>query len=374
MKTRFNQRLIELEQQSNLRRLPEVVPKGMINLSSNDYLGIGSDQNLKAEFLSSHDLLELDFSAVSSRLLTGNSDQYRKLENTIQQAYQREACLVFNSGYHANIGILPALAGKHDLILADKMVHASIIDGMKLCPAEVRRFSHLNYNHLESLLIKYRSEYEQVFIVTEGVFSMDGDLANLHELVRLKKQFDTFLYVDEAHALGVFGEKGLGLAEQSGLIDEVDFLVGTFGKAIASIGAFVVCDGVFKNYLVNTSRSLIFTTALPPVNLAWTNFIFQKLPDMNERRAQLSLLSKEVSYALGVEANSHIVPLILGENEWAVRYAMTLRELGYYVLPIRQPTVPVGTARLRFSLYAGLEFECLDKLINTLMRYEEKVG
>lgn len=366
---RYTNRLDELKKNSNLRILPGPVPNGMINLSSNDYLGIGEDQELKAEFLDSGLIGNLNFGAVSSRLLTGNSPEYGELESTIAQAYQK-SCLVFNSGYHANIGILPALAGKRDLILADKMVHASIIDGMALSNAEVRRFGHLNYDHLDTLLTKLRPDYDQVFVVTESIFSMDGDVADIHALVALTKQYDAFLYVDEAHAIGVYGQRGLGLVEASGLINEVDFIVGTFGKAVASAGAFVACNAVYKEYLVNTSRSLIFTTALPPVNLAWTNFIFQKLPGMQEKRDHLSRLWRELATALGVKAQSPIIPYVLGSNEKAVQYAENLRRLGYYILPIRHPTVPPETARLRLSLHAGLELEQLGTLIHHLKQHE----
>jgi len=373
MNQKYIDHLNELERQSNLRKIRGAVPKDLINLSSNDYLGIAADQQLKAEFLGKHDLSELNFSAASSRLLTGDSPEYEKLENLIAQSYQRESCLVFNSGYHANIGILSALAGNRDLILADKLVHASIIDGLQLSKAEVRRFQHLNYDHLESLLQRYRNDYDQVFIVTESIFSMDGDLADLPILVRLKKQYNAFLYVDEAHALGVVGSRGLGLAEQCGLMPEVDFIVGTFGKALASVGAFVVCDAPFRDYLINTSRSFIFTTALPPLNLAWTAFIFEKMVKMVNRRRQLNLLSKHLSKSLEVPAQSHIIPVIIGENNEAVRVAEELREEGFYVLPIRHPTVPAGTARLRISLYAGLEINKLDRLTKRLIPHEEKV-
>ncbi len=373
MKQKYQDHLDELKRQSNLRHLPGPVPGGMINLSSNDYLGIDADRQLKAEFWKMNSPGSQNFSAVSSRLLSGDCAEYERLESCIAKAYQRESCLVLNSGYHANIGILPALAGSRDLILADKLVHASIIDGLNLSKAEVKRFGHVNYEHLGSLLQKYRKDYEQIFIVTESIFSMDGDLADLHTLVELKKQYDAFLYVDEAHALGVAGPEGLGLAGQCGLTGEVDFIVGTFGKALASLGAFVVCDAVFREYLINTSRSFIFTTALPPLNLAWTDFIFRKMMRMEGRRKQLRQLSRDFAGALNSQPSSHIIPVIIGDNREAVCVAEKLRQEGFYVLPVRHPTVPAGTARLRISLYAGLDMNELDRLIKLLMPYEKNV-
>lgn len=373
MNDKYFDTLIKLEQDSNLRKLREPIPDSMVNLSSNDYLGLGDDRSIRAEFQETVSIEKLSFSAVSSRLLTGNSMEYSKLENVIAQAYNREACLVYNSGYHLNIGVLPAIAGKHDLILADKMVHASIIDGMRLSHADVIRFNHLNYNQLEKLLSNKSTKYEHVFIVTESIFSMDGDISDLQILVELKKRFKAYLYLDEAHAVGVKGNYGYGLAEENGLISEVDFIVGTFGKALASVGAFLVCDSVFKKYLVNRSRSLIFTTALPPINLAWTKFIFDKLPSFTQQREQLHELSSHCADALKISAQSHIIPFILGSNKKAVIFAEHLRDKGFFILPIRHPTVPKGTARIRLSLKANLKIEQLMPMLQFLTHHEENI-
>lgn len=369
MYQKYIEELRELNARNNLRKLPGKVPGGLVNLSSNDYLGINEDQGFKKEFLSSGIMDKIDFSASSSRLLTGNSKEYEQLENAIARAYQKESCLIYNSGYHANTGILPTLTGIKDLILADKMVHASIIDGSILSKAEVKRYKHLDFAHLEELLRKNRDNYENVFIVTESVFSMDGGFADLSALVALKKKYNAFLYIDEAHALGVLGENGLGLSEEQGLVKEAEFIVGTFGKALASVGAFVVCNDIFKKYLVNKSRCLIFTTALPPVNLAWTHFIFDKLPILQKQRIHLKMLGNYVTDTLQVKAHSHIIPFILGSNAAAVKCAVQLQELGYYVMPIRHPTVPLGSARIRLSLHAGLEKYQLINLLKFLKGY-----
>ena len=269
-KERYINKLNKIKESGNYRVLRDVQHNGflihyngreMLNLSSNDYLGLASNPVLYEDFRKETDVKLLSYSAVSSRLLSGNHEYYNLLENDLSDLYGKEAALVLNSGYHANIGILPALVGKRDLIVADKLVHASIIDGLRLSEAEMLRYHHLDYEHLREILFNHREEYENVFIVTESIFSMDGDVADLQELCDLKREYDTFLYVDEAHAVGVRGTNGLGCCEEQGCMDDIDFIVGTFGKAFASYGAFVVCDEMFRDFLVNTQRRLIFTTA-----------------------------------------------------------------------------------------------------------------
>jgi 8-amino-7-oxononanoate synthase len=358
---RYIRTLQQLKTEGNYRSFPPS-EGNWLELSSNDYLGLNQDTELYETFLKEFNERKYKLSACSSRLLSGNSPEYTHLEKLISEAYRTEACLLYNSGYHANVGIISALAGKKDLILADKLVHASLIDGIRLSEATVMRYKHLDYNHLENLLTKYRSDYEQVFILSESIFSMDGDIADLNKLVELKHKYDALLYIDEAHALGVRGKNGLGCTEESNLIHEVDFIIGTFGKAMASVGAYVVCKSIFKEYLVNHSRTLIFTTALPPVNLAWTAFLFERLPSFNDRREKLSKLSADFANLLEVKAESHIVPYIIGSNQEAIAASELLRENGFNVLPIRYPTVPQGTARLRFSLNATINFEDLKEI------------
>jgi len=294
---RYTHKLEKIKEAGNYRKLRNIQHNGflihdagreMLNLSSNDYLGLSSYPKLLEEFYEQTDVKALPYSAVSSRLLSGNHEYYGMLETDLADLYAKEAALVFTSGYHANIGILPALTSKRDLIIADKLVHASLIDGMRLSEAEMLRYHHLDTEHLRSLLKQHREKYENVFIVTESVFSMDGDLADLQELCEIKKEFEAFLYVDEAHAVGVRGTNGLGCSEEQACIEDIDFIVGTFGKAFASMGAFVVCRELFKAFLVNTQRSLIFTTALPPINVAWTRFVLNHMPDFYELRIKLA--------------------------------------------------------------------------------------
>ncbi|MGC7588919.1 8-amino-7-oxononanoate synthase [Bisgaard Taxon 46] len=377
----YLQHLDELKAQNQFRQLPQLIHQGrfiqregntMLNMSSNDYLGLANNQTLRQSFLNQYQELPA-FTSSSSRLLTGSFPIYDELESLISKAFGRESALLFNSGYHANIGILPALADKKTLIVADKLVHASMIDGIRLAQCDFLRFRHNDYEHLEQILQKNHRTFERIIIVTESVFSMDGDCADLTKLVALKQQFSqVMLYVDEAHAIGVYGEKGLGIAEQQGGIDQIDILVGTFGKALASMGAYVVCDQWLKDYLVNKMRPLIFSTALPPFNIAWTHFLFQQLPNLKAEREHLAMLSQRLRNAIvdifdaPMPSESCIVPYILGDNELTVRTAQHLQKQGYYCLPIRPPTVPKGTSRIRFSLTADMQLTDVEELIACL--------
>lgn len=346
-----------LKLKSNFRHLPDKPATEIVDFCSNDYLGLTSDISLYEEFISEMNRKKYAFGGASSRLLSGNNAQYTELEELISAMYAAEECLIFNSGYHANTGILKALATKSDLIVADKLVHASLIDGIRLSDAEHIRFRHLDYSHLELILEREYKNYDRVFIVTESIFSMDGDMADMHKLVYLKEKFNCFLYVDEAHAVGIRGVDGLGLCEETGCLNEVDILLGTFGKALASVGAFVVCNKQVKDMLVNFARTLIYTTALPPVNLAWTRFIMEKLPGLSGERKRLKVLSEKFTGLLKSRSTTHIIPYIIGENKKAIEIADSINQQGFHVLPIRYPTVPHGTARLRFSLNAGMHFD-----------------
>ena len=375
------QTLCALAREGNLRILPEVRHDGiwieqdgrrMLNMSSNDYLGLASDATLQDEFWQSLPERDRLLSASSSRLLTGNFDVHQELETLLAERFGRESALTFSSGYHLNTGILPAVADVHTLILADKLVHASLIDGIRLSSATCIRYRHQDYRQLQSLLEKHRTNFERMIIVTESVFSMDGDVAPLAELVELKKAFpNVMLYVDEAHAIGVRGKRGLGIAEEQGCLADIDFLCGTFGKALASVGAYVVCSRLMYDYLVNRMRTLIFTTALPPLNVAWTKFVFSRLDGWEDRRIRLASMAEKVRGAVRqagypCPSESHIVPLVVGESEKTVLKAAEMQRKGFYVLPVRPPTVPAGTSRLRLSLTAALpegEVERLGELI-----------
>ncbi|HHE31521.1 MAG TPA: 8-amino-7-oxononanoate synthase [Chlorobaculum parvum] len=366
--------------ETGARRGPYITVGGreLLNLSSNDYLGLGSDAEPLASWMAQVERGGADgrfaMTSSSSRLLTGNFPVGAELESTIAEAYDSGAALVFNSGYHANTGILPALSTRHDLILSDRLNHASIIDGLRIAEAEYRRYRHADYDHLEELLVSTVGKYRQVFIVTESVFSMDGDLADLRRLVDLKKRYGAMLIVDEAHGVGIYGQRGLGLCEALGVLEDIDILIGTFGKAFASTGAYAVMSGLFREYLVNTMRTLIFTTALPPMMLSWSLATFTRQLGMRPERECLLGLAVRLRETLGdagfeTPGESHIVPVVLGEDRTAVTMAAALREAGYHALPVRPPTVPENSARLRFSLRADLAVEQIDALASTMQSF-----
>lgn len=356
---KYKQELDKLEGSGNLRSLKMINPNDYkVNLSSNDYLGV-SHKNLPRPKGN-------EYGSGSSRLLTGNFEEYGLLENELEKLYGRPA-LFFNSGYHANIGILPALSGKNDLILSDKLNHASIIDGIRLSSADYKRYKHTDYDHLASILEQSRENYERVFIISESIFSMDGDEADLRRLIEIKSKYNCFLYVDEAHSLGVRGTQGLGLAEEQECIDEIDFLVGTFGKAMNSIGAYVIAPTVIKNYLINKMRSLIFTTALPPIVVSWNYSMLRTIIKMRIERDHLMTLSNQLREELtnaGIETSgsSNIIPVMVGDSQKCVNLADYLQKKGFLVFPIRPPAVPPGTARLRLSLCADMDWEDIKEL------------
>lgn len=376
----YNDILEKLRASGNLRSLPDIVHRGkwiekegqtMLNLSSNDYLGLsvpaGSAGRVYRTVAGKRPAVLFFFIPVTD----WEFQVYTELEELMANRFGREAALLFNSGYHANTGILPALTDKQSLILADKLVHASIIDGILLSGAPYQRYRHNDYEHLEQLLAKYVHAYEQIIIVTESIFSMDGDIADLGRLVSLKKRYpNVWLYVDEAHAIGVRGENGLGVAEEQDCIRDIDLLVGTFGKALGSMGAYLLCSQTVREYLINTMRPLIFSTALPPAQIAWTKFLFERLPSFTDERHRLAVTSHLLSEALkgkgGEISASHIIPFIIGENEDSIQTSLYLQRKGFYCLPVRPPTVPKGTARIRFSLTADITEEEIRFMINEL--------
>ena len=391
LNSRLTEQLQTLSQQGVQRKLLSVHPqreaclqhqdRTYLNLASNDSLGLASNPDLLHRFYAdleqkqlAHQHLGLyGLGSGASRLMTGNHDQYTQLEEGLARSYQKDKALIFNSGYHINIGLLPALARKGDLIFADKLCHASLIDGMRLSEAKMIRYPHLDYDRLEQLLQKHSAtsttpstttgdKKQAIFIVTESIFSMDGDCADLPTLVRLKEQYGAILYVDEAHAVGVRGQQGLGLAEEQQIIDRIDLLIGTFGKAWGGQGAFVVCEETLYNYLINTARSLIFTTALPPVNIHWLNFILPLIQTMTKERQKLKQLAQQLRQILqdaGLQTGgeSHIIPVMIGDEQQAATLAEQLRQQGIWIQAVRTPTVPRGTARLRLSLTATMNPE-----------------
>lgn len=369
MLAQFAEHLDRLKQTENYRSFRKLYHQGasihldgqkLVNLASNDYLGVASDEHIQAQFLATYQDY-LPFGSSSSRLLTGNFAVYEMLEERMGELFLGRACLLFNSGYHANVGILPAICDGRTLILADKLVHASIIDGMRLAAAngtKCVRYQHQNLTHLETLIQKYHDDMsiDRIVIVTESIFSMDGDVTDLPALVRLKATYPKLiLYIDEAHAIGVRGQQGLGCAEAFGCIDEIDLIVGAFGKAMASVGGYVICHQMIKDYLINTMRPLIFSTALPPMNVAWTAFVLDNIIGMTAERSKLQMRHKHLIghiKSLGFEcpSDSQIVPIILKDNARTMRATDELTKQGFFVLGVRPPTVPQNQSRLRVCL------------------------
>lgn len=361
----FGLTLDRLRKSGNFRTIPRGGRDGVIDFSTNDYLGIGTDINLQREFMDDEMHRSVPLTSSASRLLASHQDEYLMLEAMLRDLYGREA-LLFNSGYHANTGLVSALADRDTVILADRLIHASIIDGIVLSKARFSRFRHNDYAHLEALVQRYYDDCSRILVIAEGIYSMDGDQVDVGRLVELKKRYDkVMLYVDEAHSFGVCGPHGLGLVEacrQTRGTDgntSVDVVVGTFGKAIGSYGAFCIASEQVKDIAVNTARSFIFSTALPPLSCAWTRWILEKMTSMDSRRERLRELSSKLQSTLrgvtGIDGfASHIQPLVVGDPVKAVELSKSLADKGVKVLPIRTPTVPPGTERLRFSLSASI--------------------
>ncbi|MFB0984159.1 MAG: 8-amino-7-oxononanoate synthase [Acinetobacter towneri] len=379
----YAEQLDQLRQQGNFRQFRsnqqqgktiEIQQQQMLNLSSNDYLGLASDLRLREQFFDETPTAQCLMSASSSRFLTGNFPAYEQLEATLTQLFHGRAALLFNSGYHMNIGILPALADAKTLILADKLVHASMIDGIRLSSAKYLRYRHNDLAHLQQLLMQYHADdnYERIIVVTESIFSMDGDETDLAALVALKQHFaKVMLYVDEAHAIGVRGQQGVGCAELYDVIDAIDFLVGTFGKAVASVGGYLICDPIIRDYLINRMRPIIFSTAQPPICMAWTQFMLNQIVHMQAQRQHLAALSLYMQQGIQAKgfacpSTSQIVPVIIGDSTATVSKARQLQTAGFYVMPVRPPTVPQGSSRLRICLNTQFETADLTQLLDLL--------
>lgn len=371
--SRYTETITALTESGNLRTIPGEGDMRMLDFSTNDYLGLADNLELQRQFLTSITVERPMLSASASRLLASRQNEFAALESLLGELYGRKA-LLFNSGYHANTGIIPALTGRSTLVLSDRLVHASIIDGILLSRAEHRRFRHNDMEHLGELLAKYASQFSLVMVVVESVYSMDGDCCDVEALLDIKSRYDNvMLYVDEAHAFGVGGPMGLGLVAASSNPAAVDVTVGTFGKAAASAGAFAVMSNEVRTVLVNKARSFIFSTALPPLNAAWTSFVVRRIVEMDAERKQLQdnvrLLHDELRVLFPDDTanpSSHIQRVIIGDAKRAVEVSRKMLDCGVKVLPIRTPTVPAGTERLRISLRATDTAESISTLVKAL--------
>jgi len=376
---RIEQFLREREEQDLLRTLHPASSrkggsicfgdKGYIDFSSNDYLGLEGHAALKEASQKATEKLGTGSSA--SRLLSGDLDIHHQLEEKVADFKGKERALVFNSGYQANAGIISSLCRKGDVIFSDRLNHASIIDGIMLSGARFFRFRHNDPDSLESLLRKERHKFENSMIITETVFSMDGDRAPLKELISLKERYNCRIMVDEAHATGIFGKRGSGIAEEDGLSEKIDLVMGTFSKALGSFGAYAASSKKIIDYLINSCRSFIYSTALPPSIIAINLKSIDLIKEEPYRRK--TLLDNADYFRKGLEeqnfkvrGSSQIIPLIVGDSGKAMALSRRLRERGFWALPIRPPTVPMGESRLRFSLTYHHTKDILGRLINDI--------
>jgi 8-amino-7-oxononanoate synthase len=368
--------LREIEARGQLRSLE--IPAG-INFCSNDYLGLATNPALRAAVMDAVARAER-IGSTGSRLLAGNAREWEELEREFADFAGTEAALYFTSGYAANVGLLSAIAGRSDIIFSDAANHASLIDGARISGAEKVVFPHCDLAALELALHDRVSQPGRKLVVTESVFSMDGDLAPLREMTTLAKRYRAEMIVDEAHATGVFGSEGRGRVAELGLTDEIFAVVHMCGKALASAGAFVCGGATLKKYLVNRARTFLFNTALPPYFAEQIRAALALARGADAERIRLRAMSarlredlRENGWNTGKGA-SQIVPILLGENDVAMRIAEELGREGFAVRAIRPPTVAEGTARLRLSLNCSLKDEELVRFVRSMAGAREMVG
>jgi 8-amino-7-oxononanoate synthase len=342
-----------------------------VNLCSNDYLSLAENPQLRAAVLEAVQAAPR-VGGTGSRLLSGHATEWDDLEQKFAEFAGTEAALYFGSGYAANLGLLTAILGKEDLVFSDESNHASLIDGIRLSGARKVIYPHLELNALESLLRKHAGEAGRKFVVTETVFSMDGNVAPLAELVELTERFGAGVIVDEAHATAVHGPSGRGIAAEAGILSEIVGSTHTCGKALASAGAFVCGSRVLIEHLINTARTFIFSTAMPPYMAGQIAAALRLAVGMDAHRAELLARSRRFAATLRAQgwdtagSTTQIVPAIVGENEDALHAAAYLQEQGFAVRAIRPPTVKEGSARLRFSITSAVEAGELDRLAERL--------
>ncbi len=355
----LTQKLQQREQNNALRKLP--VSNSLIDFASNDYLGFANSSSI---FNQTHDyLLENNIKingATGSRLISGNHNLYQITEDFIANFHQSETALIFNSGYDANVGFFSSVLQRNDIILYDELCHASIRDGIQMSNSKSYKFQHNDFDDLETIIKRCQTELVGVYIVTESVFSMDGDAPNVEELVNLCEKYNCYLVIDEAHALGVFGDFGEGLIQYQGIQDKVFARIMTFGKGLGCHGAAILGSNELKNYLVNFARSFIYTTGLSPHSVATILIAYQYLKSEKESIQKLKnniQFFNQEKLQMGLKpmfvySKSAIQCAIIPGNEKVKYIASKLQENGFDVKAILSPTVPEGQERLRFCLHS----------------------
>ncbi|WP_163409282.1 aminotransferase class I/II-fold pyridoxal phosphate-dependent enzyme [Flavobacterium ajazii] len=373
----LNQKLENRKLNNSLRKLPAF--NNLVDFSSNDYIGFSKSESI---FKHTHAyLLENEIfqnGATGSRLISGNHSLYQIAETFISQFHDAESALIFNSGYDANIGFFSALPQRNDVILYDELSHASIRDGITMSNAKSYKFNHNDFEDLERLIIKFQFSKSQIptniYVVTETVFSMDGDSPNLEELVQLTEKYNCYLVVDEAHTLGVFGEKGEGLTQYQQLHHRIFSRIMTFGKGLGCHGAVVLGSIELKEYLVNFARSFIYTTGLSPHSVATILVAYQQLEiekETIEKLRQNIILFNQQKNLLGlkpmfVRSKSAIQSAIIPGNGNVKQIAQQLQDKGFDVKPILSPTVPEGQERLRFCIHSYNTEEEINQVLEFL--------
>ncbi|KFF15329.1 aminotransferase class I/II-fold pyridoxal phosphate-dependent enzyme [Flavobacterium hydatis] len=368
------QKLVSRKENNALRQLPDT--SASIDFTSNDYIGFSNSASI---FNETHQYLIdnncIQNGATGSRLISGNHILYKTTETFITQFHESESALIFNSGYDANVGFFSAVPQRNDVILYDELSHASIRDGILMSNAKSYKFNHNDFEDLEQHILKHQNAI--IYIVTESVFSMDGDCPNLEELVVLSEKYNCYLVIDEAHALGVFGEKGEGLVQFLGLHNRVFARVMTFGKGLGCHGAVVLGSEELKEYLVNFARSFIYTTGLSPHSVGTIFIAYQQLEiekETIEKLRQNIVYFNQQKKLLGlqplfVRSKSAIQSAIIPGNENAKAVAKKMLDKGFDVKAILSPTVPEGQERLRFCIHSYNSEEDINKILELLRNY-----
>lgn len=351
--------------------------KKFLLFSSNNYLGLATDFRLKKK--ASEGISKYGTGAGGSRLTTGNFVIHEQLESEMADFKKTEAAIVFSSGYLANIGVISSVMKAGDSIFSDAWNHASIIDGCRLSQAKTIVYEHTDMVDLEQKLRQSHGDGKKL-IVTDGVFSMDGDIAPLPEIVALAKEYNAYIMIDDAHVTGVLGTDGRGTADYFGLKDEIDFTVGTLSKAIGAEGGFVATSAIAKNYLLNNARSFIFQTGLSPSAIEAGREGISIIQNEPERREQLLNNAKYLRLKLGEsgfvvnEGETPIISLLIGDSREAVQFSEKLMDEGVFIPAIRPPTVPKGSSRLRITVMATHTMEQLNTVINKMKKIGKEMG
>lgn len=347
-------------------------------LCSNNYLGLADHPVLAAASIAA--IQQYGTSSGASRLVSGTMEFHERLESAVAAYKKREAALVFNSGHAANTGIIPALVGRGDVIFSDRLNHASIVDGILLSGARLVRYRHNDCEQLGALMEKHARG--RCLIVSDGVFSMDGDLAPLAELVKLKHRYGALLMVDDAHGSGVLGAHGRGSADLLGVANEVDIQMGTFGKALGSYGAYAAVSAELRDLLINRARSFIFSTSLPPAVLAASLAAVELVqsPEGDALREKLCANTRffrdsltEAGFSIP-DGSTQIVPVVIGSAVTTMQFSEALLAEGFFAQGIRPPTVPVGTSRLRFTLMATHTYADLAAAVDCIRQVGRRLG